>query len=170
MSSSILGIDPGSKGGIVTINPKTLKVLYAAKTPIDIKEKVGRIENFANTCLIGYAFIEMPLFFMPRQMKDGTKFSSSNAAGKLGKSQGEWYGILNCFLDDVFELSPATVKKFLKTQTKISGKASYKELSRAYTDSIPSFKAHTYGPRGGWQDGISDAICIAMAGYWQQQN
>jgi len=166
-----IGIDPGANGALFAIDQNSKFILSHHKDINNYKEKVSIIKDILDNYLDKYSHIyfaiEQPLYFVPKPKKGQGQltFSSSNAAGKLGKSQGEWVGAIYALCSmhkektSLVEVSPATWNKYLRDVEKLDGK-SLKTRSKKLADKM--FKDHVYGPRGGYLDGLGDAAGIAV--------
>jgi len=165
-----LAIDPGAKGAVVLLDNKTLECLevYDTETMNSYTTRVNILTMFFTSYNITHIFIEDPPFSItvPKKGKNGktTYFSNANAVGKLARDQGIWLGI--CHALNTSEEFPAQIYSFASRTwgTRLKGKGALKKRSENFTTKSNLYKNKILGPKKGFKDGRSDAICIGLYG------
>lgn len=159
----VIGIDPGASGGMAIFAYGELAAAQATMATLyDRTQKIGQLFLYCGNVhgVDGVrknviAVIEKPLL----ARRDG----KTNAAGliKNAKSQGEWCGLCAAQGWEVVEVDPRQWQVVLKG---LPG-ADSKQRVKNYIKRIhPEWLSYCTGPRGGWLDGVADAICIAEWG------
>jgi len=141
-----VGIDPGAKGGIVSLDD-TGVVLYSMK--YNIKDYVFYLKSIYKKNLNVAVFVEK-VHAMPRQ--------GVRSMFTFGQRFGEITGLLEAFQMEYYLIEPQVWKKHFS----LIGSRNKKDSCVKSLELEPTLKCK--GKRGGYLDGICDAYLIARYG------
>ncbi len=161
---SVLGIDPGLKGGIASWDGSKPEGRKLCCVEMPSKKAKGRGDELWIPELISL----LDKFFMWTDVLYIEKVASMPKQGvastfKFGKVYGTLLGIAYEAKMEVHEVVPRVWKKAY-------GLGSDKEQSVLTAEvNFPGHEHNFYGPRGGLRDGVAEAALIAKYGYQQEE-
>lgn len=139
---TVIGIDPGLKGGIAVISDKD--------------QSVYPMEEFASVI----SFMEGKVY-----IEKQTAVSGQAGAGKTMQNFGRLIGWIEATGHDYEIIAPRVWYKYYGIQSQLTTKARKEKTADIVGNLFPDQKANFRGPKGGLRDGLTDALAIANYGY-----